>query len=105
MDRPGYAERRPYAVPESLGELAGPRHGMSRLPELIGWTGRTEYDLDDEADRAVFYERVLVEALTTESVCALLDEQLLRSLWHRLFLPAAVRRLWEGRFGDLATAA
>ena len=54
MDRPGYAERRSYAVPESLGDLAGPRHGVSRLPELIAWTGRTEYDLDDEADRAVF---------------------------------------------------
>ena len=46
-----------------------------------------------------------MEALTTESVCTLLDDQLLRSLWHRLFLPAAVRRLWEGRFGDLGAAA
>lgn len=105
MDRSAYAERRPYAVPESLGDLAGPRHGWITLPPGLGWTGRTDYNLDDEADRAVLYERVLVEAPTAEVLSAVLEGQLLRSLWHRLFLPFPVRRLWEARFGELTTAA
>jgi hypothetical protein len=62
MNGRGYAERRPCAVPESLGDLAGPGGGVVRLPTALGWSGRTEYDLDDVADRGVFYERVLVEA-------------------------------------------
>jgi hypothetical protein len=64
MDQFGYAERRPYLVPRSLSDLVGPAHGVVVLPGRLGWTGRTDYDLDDDADRAVFYERVLVEATT-----------------------------------------
>lgn len=101
----GYAARRPCAVPASLNDLTGPTHGRIRLPEDIGWTGRTIYDLDDPADRNVFYERVLTEATTPESVTALVDAHLLRSAWPQLFLPATVRVAWEHRFPDLATAA
>jgi hypothetical protein len=105
MDRVGYAERRPYAVPGSLADLAGPTHGVIRLPGTLAWTGRVEYDLDDDADRVVFYERVLVEATDTDVVTTLLDEALLGDCWRRLFLPAAVRRAWEQRFPSLTTAA
>jgi hypothetical protein len=105
MDRVAYAERRPYAVPGSLADLTGPTHGAVRLPATLAWTGRVEYDLDDDADRVVFYERVLVEATDADVVRALLDQALLRALWRRLFLPAAVRRAWEQRFTDLTTAA
>ena len=105
MDRVGYAERRPYAVPGSLAELAGEAHGAVRLPATLGRTGRVEYDLDDDADRVVFYERVLVEAAAADVVTSLLDEALLRALWRRLFLPTPVRQAWEQRFADLATAA
>jgi hypothetical protein len=105
MDRIGYAERRPYVVPGSLGALVGPASGVVRLPTALAWTGRVAYDLDDDADRVVLYERVLVEATDVSVVTALLDEATLRAHWHRLFLPAAVRRAWEQRFTDLATAA
>ncbi|WP_088286643.1 hypothetical protein [Kineosporia sp. A_224] len=105
MDRIGYADRRPYAVPGSLADLAGPVSGVVRLPAALAWTGRVEYDLDVDADRIVFYERVLVEAPDVEAVTALLDEAVLRDSWRRLFLPAAVRRAWEQRFTDLASAA
>jgi hypothetical protein len=104
MDTLGCAERRPYAVPGSLADLAGPVSGVVRLPASVGWTGRTEYDLDDDADRDVLYERVLVEATSVEDVTAVLDETLLRSNWRRLFLPAAVRRAWEHQFIDLVGA-
>ena len=105
VDRVGYAERRPYAVPGSLSDLAGPAHGIVVLPGHLGWTGRTRYDLDDDADLAMFYERVLVEAATIHDLAALLDSNLLRSLWRQLFPPAPVRRLWEQRYADLAAAA
>jgi hypothetical protein len=105
MDRVGYAERRPYAVPGSLADLTGPTHGVVRLPAALAWTGRVEYDLDGDADRILFYERVLVEATGADFLIALLDEDLLRGVWNRLFLPAAVRCAWEQRFTDLITAA
>jgi hypothetical protein len=105
MDRVGYAEQRAYAVPGTLSDLAGPAHGVGVLPRHLGWTGRAEYHLDDDADRAVFYERVLVEAATVDDLAALLDANLLRSVWQRLFLPVPVRQLWEQRFADLAAAA
>ena len=105
MERTGYAERRPYAVPQSLSDLVGPASGTIALPAQLGWTGRTVYDLDDDTDRAVFYERVLVDAATVSDVVTLVDAGLLRSVWRRLFLPAPVRRLWEQRFTDLVAAA
>jgi hypothetical protein len=105
MHRVGYAERRPYVVPQSLADLAGPAGGVVRLPVSLGWTGRTEYDLDDDADLVVFYERVLVDASDADDVAGLLDQDLLRSHWRRLFLPAAARHAWERRFVDLAKAA
>ncbi len=92
-------------TPSDRSELAGPTHGGVRLPGDIGWTGRTTYDLDQPADRNVFYERVLVEATSIDTVTALLDQTRLRSSWTQLFLPAPVRRVWERRFPDLATAA
>jgi hypothetical protein len=105
VERAGYAERRTYAVPGSLAELAGPAGGLVRLPAALAWTGRAEYDLDDDADRVVFYERVLVEATDVAAVTALLNENLLRACWTRLFLPAVVRRAWEQGFADLTNAA
>ncbi len=105
MDKVGYAERRPYAIPKSLSDLRGPAHGVVRLPASLAWTGRADYDLDDDADRIVFYERVLVEALATGTVAGLLDAKLLRATWRHLFLPPAVRWAWEQRFTDMSTAA
>ena len=105
MDRVGYAERRAYVVPGSLAELAGPAGGLVRLPPTLAWTGRAEYDLNDDADRIVFYERVLVEATDVAALAALLNEELLRACWGRLFLPAVVRRAWERQFAGLTSAA
>jgi hypothetical protein len=100
----GYLQRRPHAVPASLDELDGPTHGVLALPHRLGWTGRQQYDVDDPADLAVLYERVLVEALNPADL-RLLNAVLLRQVWAGLFLPAAVRQLWQGRLPDLAAAA
>lgn len=104
-DAQHYGDRRPYAVPDRLADLTGPARGHVVLPPGLGWTGRTDYDLNDPADAAVLYERVLVDAVRTWDVTHLLNEGQLRLLWSRLFLPARVRHLWETRFPDLSAAA
>jgi hypothetical protein len=100
-----YQERRPYAVPDNLADLSGPAGGRVVLPHELGWTGRTRYDLDDPADAAVLYERILVDAVRTQDVTQLVNLNRLRLMWPRLFLPTQVRRLWESRFPELTTAA
>lgn len=99
------SDRRPYAIPDTLDELTGPAGGQIVLPPELGWIGRTGYDLDDPAETAVFYERVLVGATRTEDVNRLVNADRLRALWSRIFLPDRARRLWETRFPGLNPAA
>ena len=54
-----YAENRPYLLPETLGELAGPLTGVVLLPLRLDWSERTGFRLDDPAERKVMYERVI----------------------------------------------
>ncbi len=105
MDGGGYAETRPYLLPETLAELTGPITGVVQLPVRLDWSERTEFRLDDPAERNVMYERVIREATRTEDLRAYLNERVLREVWKQLFLPARVRRTWEGRFPDLRLAA
>ncbi|HET9657424.1 MAG TPA: hypothetical protein VFP72_18880 [Kineosporiaceae bacterium] len=104
MTPTGYAQRRPYVVPARLDDLDGPVHGVVELPTHLGWTGRRSYDLDDPADVAVLYERIIVEAASPDDL-ALLAAPTVRALWSRLFLPAPVRDLWQARFPELTRAA
>ena len=100
-----YAENRPYLLPETLGELAGPLTGVVLLPLRLDWSERTEFRIDDLAERNVMYERVIREATRAEDLRSYLNEQVLRQVWNQLFLPARARRTWEERFPDLRLAA
>jgi hypothetical protein len=100
-----YADSRPYLLPETLGELAGPLTGVVQLPVRLDWSERTEFHLDDPAERNVMYERVIREATRAEDLRYYLNEQALRQVWNQLFLPVRARRTWEGRFPDLRLAA
>jgi hypothetical protein len=104
MTTAGYAERRPYYVPADLDTLSGPRHGVVVLPPRMAWTGRREYDVSDERDAIVLYERIVVEALDDDDL-TLLSGELLTVLWPKLYLPAHVRTLWQTAFPQLAAAA
>jgi hypothetical protein len=100
-----YAEGRPYLLPETLGELAGPLTGVVQLPLRLDWSEQTEFRLDDPAERNVMYERVIREATRSEDLRSYLNDQVLRQVWRQLFLPAPARRAWEVRFPDLRLAA
>lgn len=100
-----YAENRPYLLPETLGELVGPVTGVIQLPLRLDWSERTEFHLDDPAERNVMYERVIREATRVDDLRSYLNEEVLRQVWDRLFLPARVRRSWEDRFPGLRLAA
>jgi len=100
-----YAEIRPYAVPETLEELAGPRSGVVVLPTLLDWTPKRVYDLSDDVDLRMLYETVIREAMHVEELRQFLDLELLLRVWQRLWLPPRVRSMWDGRFPQLARRA
>ena len=60
--RQGYAAVRRYTIARSLDELRGPDGGQLRLPARLDWGPPRSYDLDDDRDVAVMYERVMREA-------------------------------------------
>nr|WP_134009911.1 hypothetical protein [Streptomyces sp. 846.5] len=100
-----YGEIRPYTVPETLEELAGPRDGMVVLPTVLDWTPKRVYDLSDDVDLRMLYETVIREAMHVEELQQFLDLALLSDVWQRLWLPPRVRLMWEGRFPQLARRA
>lgn len=101
-----YVDRRPYPEPPAdLGDLTGPTSGRVELPVTIDWGPARSYDLGEDADRRVVYERVLREAASTGDVCRYVNGRALLDVWGRLWLPRRVRSRWEERFPELARAA
>lgn len=97
-----YGSRKPYLVPESLGELNGPTEGTVTLPSHLDWSGNSTYDLSKPARLASMYRTVLNEAATRADLSAWLDGRVLLREWRTLWLPAPLRQLWESRFPELA---
>jgi len=95
-----YAEVRPYAVAESLDELRGPVHGCLELPHELAWSGRREFDLDDDYDRVAAYKIVLDEG-RHEHFRRYLNGRLLLRHWQEIAPARQVRALWEQRFPSL----
>jgi hypothetical protein len=100
-----YADAKPYALPRTLGDLAGPVSGTAELPRHLDWGPPYVYDLADEADILVMYERVIREAQEREDVESFLNLSVLRRVWPHLVLPRPVRALWESTFRELPQAA
>jgi len=99
-----YAETRPYEVAGSLEELQGPEHGVVALPLELAWSGRTEFDLDDDYDRAAAYKIVLEEG-AGRHLRQLINGRLLVEHWREVLPARPVRALWERRFPELRRAA
>jgi hypothetical protein len=99
-----YGDRKPYVVVERLDELRGPTAGTVNLPQHLDWSGSAGYDLDKPARLASMYRTVLNEASSPDDLRAWIDGRMLTQLWPTLWLPPQVRRLWESRFPELASA-
>lgn len=97
-----YAARKPYVVAERLEELCGPTAGIVSLPVHLDWSGNATYDLGKPARLASLYRTVLNEAGCVDDLRAWLNARLLTQLWPTLWLPPALRRIWEDRFPMLA---
>ena len=93
---------RPYVLPESLESLAGPVGGVVRLPRHLAWSGGAVYDLDSPGRVVDLYRTVIIEAAAPEDLHGYLNAAVLRRLWSYLWLPPAVRQMWQERFADLA---
>ena len=101
-----YVDHRPYPVPPArLDDLTGPTSGTVELPVTIDWGPGRSYDVGQDADRRVVYERVLREAASTGELCRYVNGQALLDVWGRLWLPRRVRSSWEECFPELVRAA
>jgi hypothetical protein len=98
-----YAEIRPYAIAESLDELCGPEHGVLELPRELAWSGRRQFDLDDDYDRSAVYKIILEEG-REEDFRRFLNAGVLRRNWREVLPARRVRALWESRFPELRRA-
>jgi hypothetical protein len=88
-------------VAEHLEKLSGPTTGTITLPQHLDWSGNAQYDLGKPARLASMYRSVLNEAGSADDLQAWLDGGLLTRLWPTLWLPSALRRVWEDRFPEL----
>jgi hypothetical protein len=96
-----YSDRKPYVVADRLDDLRGPTGGTVTLPRHLDWSGDATYDLDKPARLASMYRTVLNEAGSANDLNHWIDARMLMRLWPTLWLPPAVRQLWEGRFAEL----
>ena len=97
-----YVDVVPYATPESLALLRGPRTGSVTVPPWIDTSPAPVYDLDDADDRRLLYQAV-VRCGTQDDHVRFLDAEFLAQEWKDLILPARCRVLWEEQFPALAS--
>lgn len=100
-----YEDGRPYTVPDSLEELTGPISGVIELPQRLDWSEQGRYDLSDERQRNLMYERVIRESMRVEDLRTFVHGPTLVRVWRQLWLPRKVRMLWESRIPSLPRAA
>ncbi|GAA2648834.1 hypothetical protein [Nonomuraea recticatena] len=92
-------------MPADLHELAGPINGVVALPTRLDWSEQRVYDLDDDAQLGLMYERVIREAARVDDLRTYLNASVLVRIWPRLYLPVQARHAWEARFRELIRAA
>ncbi|MDI6517690.1 hypothetical protein QMA61_15925 [Streptomyces coelicoflavus] len=101
-----YREKFRRRLPESLGELKGPGHGVVEPPVTVVWSGLRAFDLANERQRMSLYRIVIAEGMR-EDLCALLNQEILLQLWPtlRTLVSTTIRSVWEDRFPDLRALA
>lgn len=99
--RPG----RPAVITATLGELAGPEHGVVELPLRLMWNPNRRFDLDNPDELLWMYENVLREAIRSSEIRRWINARVLGRVWPSLNLPRGVRQAWEARHPSLRPAA
>lgn len=89
-------------LPRSLGDLAGPDHGMVQLPLHVAWSGQTAFDLERPKPCMHMYRIVLAEGQHGD-LAAYLNKDLLVQQWPvlRTLISRVVRNVWESAFPEL----
>lgn len=67
------------------------------LPLHLKWSGPTEYDLSDPAQRRYVYEIVLREG-GERDIRQFIDPDALLEMWDQLLIPPNVRTAWANWF-------
>lgn len=97
-----FRDVKPYALVDSLDELAGPASGEVTLPVDVHWWGlRRTFDLADPRLRRVVYQAALANG-RREHLVALVNRDLLLEAWPRLALDQRIVDLWSERFPEIA---
>ena len=96
-------ERYSSRLPDTLDDLAGPRHGTVQLPLHVAWSGQTAFNLDLPKACMHMYRIVLAEGQGVD-VAAYLNRDLLVRQWPilRNLISRTVRKVWEATFPELA---
>lgn len=89
-------------LPHALTDLAGPRHGVVRLPLHVAWSGQTAFDVDLPKPCMHMYRVVLAEG-QRDDVASCLNRELLVRQWPvlRKLISDTVRAVWESAFPEL----
>ncbi|MER6169736.1 hypothetical protein [Streptosporangium sp. NPDC001681] len=75
------------------------------LPTHLDWSEQRVYDLTDDGQLGLMYERVIREAVHLDDLRKHLNGAVLIRIWSRLYLPIQARHTWETRFRNLVRAA
>lgn len=94
----------PYETPESLDELHGPTSGIVRVRPHINTSPNPVYDLAKPSQQWSLYSAVVRDGLPSEQA-AILNRDMLCTLWVGLNLPTRCRAIWEAKFPPLAEAS
>lgn len=101
-DRPRVRQFKPYCLPDSLSDLAGPSEGLIHLPIDLYWArpGGVTVDLGTLAGRRKTYGAAMEEG-TVADICRIVNRDHLINDWPDLFWSLALRQVWEDRFPEL----
>ncbi|MFF5304815.1 hypothetical protein ACFY5F_36205 [Streptomyces sp. NPDC013161] len=90
-----------FAVVADLDALAGPSSGFVDVPRhLTDGEVPARVDVEDTAQCAALYRRLLVGGTESEQA-ALINREVLCRLWPRRLAPHTVAQVWERRFPEL----
>lgn len=90
-------------IPPSLASLEGPAEGAVSLPVRLAWSGPSDFDVSNPAQRLTLY-RTLMDCGQLPDLVAYVNADHFRADWPRIRRLTSSRliALWESRLPELA---